>query len=268
MPSYSKYPIAIEYTKDDFLTGKLPNGEVRHFTSDAVLEFMKTWLPDLEVSFNNVESITFDTTNEATPAIGEIAWNDSDGTIVIGVVGGSIKIQTIDKEIHAATTKTTPIDTDEWGVWDSVNSALRKVTWANIKSTLKTYFDTIYQAVLVSGTNIKTINSESILGSGNIEIDADNTITIQTKTAAFNLVSGDEETYIRYTGASDINVTVPNTLRIGQPITIWQAGAGVITLVGDTSVVLNGDLKTAGQNRGIQIMKVADNLFDVIGGVA
>jgi hypothetical protein len=72
--------------------------------------------------------------------------------------------------IHAASSKTTPVDADEFGIWDSVVNGLKKLTWANLKATLKTYFDTLYQVVLVSGTNIKTINSNSLLGSGNLTI--------------------------------------------------------------------------------------------------
>lgn len=47
-------------------------------------------------------------------------------------------------DIHAATSKATPVDADELGIWDSVADALKKLTWANLKSTLKTYFDTLY----------------------------------------------------------------------------------------------------------------------------
>ena len=45
-------------------------------------------------------------------------------------------------------------------------SGLKRITWGDIKTIL----NSLYQSVLVSGTNIKTINSESILGAGNIDL--------------------------------------------------------------------------------------------------
>lgn len=38
-------------------------------------------------------------------------------------------------------------DNDEFGFWEDVTQAIRKITWANIKSTLKTYLDTLYVAL-------------------------------------------------------------------------------------------------------------------------
>ena len=38
--------------------------------------------------------------------------------------------------VHDATSKTTPVDADELGLWDSVASTIKKLTWANIKATL------------------------------------------------------------------------------------------------------------------------------------
>lgn len=72
---------------------------------------------------------------------------------------------------NSLNSKSTPIDADQFPLMDSADSnKAKKLSWLNIKATLKTYFDTLYQAVLVSGTNIKTINGNSILGSGNLVI--------------------------------------------------------------------------------------------------
>jgi hypothetical protein len=84
---------------------------------------------------------------------------------------GSIKNKkvTISAELVGGTDKDSVIDADKLYMSDSAASnLLKKLSWQNIKSTLKTYFDSLYQATLVSGTNIKSINSESLVGSGNI----------------------------------------------------------------------------------------------------
>jgi hypothetical protein len=53
-----------------------------------------------------------------------------------GNVGGAI---------HGASAKTTPVDADTVALIDSAASnGLKKLSWANIKATLKTYFDTLY----------------------------------------------------------------------------------------------------------------------------
>lgn len=47
--------------------------------------------------------------------------------------------------IAASTSKTTPVDADVLPILDSAAAnILKKVTWVNIKATLKTYFDTLY----------------------------------------------------------------------------------------------------------------------------
>lgn len=59
--------------------------------------------------------------------------------------------------IAASTSKTTPVDADVLPILDSAAAnILKKVTWTNIKATLKTYFDTLYAAVgsfAASGAN-------------------------------------------------------------------------------------------------------------------
>jgi len=77
--------------------------------------------------------------------------------------------------------KTTFIDTDLILTGDSEDSFKTKTgTFAQFKNNLKTYFDGIYQSVLVSGLNIKTVNGTSLLGNGNIVTPDMNTTTPQT----------------------------------------------------------------------------------------
>lgn len=52
--------------------------------------------------------------------------------------------------INSATAKTTPVDADKIGIWDSVSGLLNSVSWLNIKATLKTYFDTLYSPIPAS----------------------------------------------------------------------------------------------------------------------
>lgn len=68
---------------------------------------------------------------------------------------GTANITVIAPGTHAATGKTTPVDADELPLVDSAASnVLKKLTWANLKATAKTYFDTIYQALNANLTAI------------------------------------------------------------------------------------------------------------------
>lgn len=58
-----------------------------------------------------------------------------------------------------------------------------------------------YQPVLTSGTSIKTVNGQSVLGSGNIQIDGGVT-SFNTRTGAVTLGSGDVTTALGYTPAN------------------------------------------------------------------
>ncbi|OUL98557.1 collagen-like triple helix repeat-containing protein [Variovorax sp. JS1663] len=61
---------------------------------------------------------------------------------------GTANITVIAPGTNAATDKATPVDADLVPLVDSAASnVLKKLTWANIKATLKTYFDTLYGAI-------------------------------------------------------------------------------------------------------------------------
>lgn len=79
-------------------------------------------------------------------------------------------------DTHAASSKTTPVDADEIPLVDSAASfALKKLTWANLKATLKTYFDAL----------TTTYTNKTMSGASNTftNISADSTIDGTTKKA-------------------------------------------------------------------------------------
>ena len=121
---------------------------------------------------------------------------------------------------NAATDKTTPVDADGLGLIDSAASnVLKKLTWANLKATLKTYFDALYLGGSAA-QNIGYLN-----------------IPQNSKSAAYTTVLSDAGKHIFHPSAdttartwtidSNANVAYP----VGTAITfVNQNGAGVITI--------------------------------------
>jgi hypothetical protein len=95
--------------------------------------------------------------------------------------------------------------------------------------------------------------------------------SLVTKSANFTFALSEAGAYIRYTGSGTITATVPASATTDFPqgtiITIRQAGAGVVTVSGSIGVTLNGYTNTAGQNKSLQIIKVGNDTWDIVGGV-
>lgn len=72
--------------------------------------------------------------------------------------------------INGSTAKTIPVDADTVGLIDSVNSnVLSKLSWSNIKTTLKSYFDTLYNLyVHPTGDGNHHVPATSTTNSGKI----------------------------------------------------------------------------------------------------
>jgi hypothetical protein len=84
---------------------------------------------------------------------------------------GTANITVIAPGTHAATSKTTPVDADEMPLVDSAASnVLKKLTWANLKATLKTYFDSLYQAAGSYVLQSTTVNGHAL--SANVTVSA------------------------------------------------------------------------------------------------
>lgn len=121
------------------------------------------------------------------------------------------------KKISELNSVTTPLaGTEEIAVVQSGET--KKGIINNIRDYLKTYFDTLYQATLVSGTNIKTVNGNSLLGSGNVvinEVTADNFWTYQRGDFYMCQATGGSLNNIGYTGNPSLvgtGVNVPANL--------------------------------------------------------
>lgn len=123
-------------------------------------------------------------------------------------------------DTHAATSKATPVDADEIPLADSAASyGLKKLTWANLKATLKSYFDTLYMALVAPGTsgNVMTSNGSAW-------------------TSAAMSGFGYGQTWQNVTGSRANNVTYYNTTNKPIFISIWS-GYGAS---GDWALYVNG----------------------------
>lgn len=135
----------------------------------------------------------------------------------------------------------------------TINTTLTSTstTEAASASTVKTLQDT-KQANLVSGTNIKTVNGTSILGSGNIVISGGGGASVPVlrtiDTAGRTLAAADLGNLVRYNSASNANFTIPTDVTLGitdananVSIELYQIGTGRLDIVADTAngVTLN-----------------------------
>lgn len=92
-----------------------------------------------DVGLGNVDNTADSTKNVATAATLTTSRN-IDGQ----AFNGSADITVIAPGTHAATSKATPVDADELPLVDSAASnVLKKLTWANLKATIKTYYDSV-----------------------------------------------------------------------------------------------------------------------------
>lgn len=115
--------------------------------------------------------------------------------------------------VHAAASKTTPVDADELSILDSAASyVIKRLTWANLKATLKSYFDTLY-ASLAGATFTGPIN------------EARGTVTMHATTmdlwAQPNTIDG--------TGSAVTITAIANAPQAGAKRTLYPVAGTVIT---------------------------------------
>jgi hypothetical protein len=161
------------------------------------------------------------------------------------------------------------------------------------------------QDTLVSATNIKTIEGQSLLGSGNIDLakgdvglgNVDNTsdankpvstatqtaldaktnklIVTNRQTASYTLVLGDADKLVEINNASANNLTVPLNSSVafatGTQILLAQYGAGQTTIVATSGVTVRSNgakLKLNAQYSGATLIKIDTNEWYLFGDIA
>ena len=122
---------------------------------------------------NNVEADAFDADNHVDGTTNKV-FTATEKTKLSGIEASAdvTDAGNVGSTMHGATSKSTPVDADEFGLIDSAASnVLKKLTFANLKATLKTYFDSLYQAagsyLTASSTATLTNKTFDANGTGN-----------------------------------------------------------------------------------------------------
>lgn len=110
-------------------------------------------------------------TGSAATAIAEFAAGDTipianggTGAVDAATARANLGIGTtvsVNSDTHGASSKTPPVDNDEIPLVDSAAAyGLKKLTWSNLKATLKTYFDSLYLGISGTAANsLKLLNA-------------------------------------------------------------------------------------------------------------
>lgn len=140
--------------------------------------------------------------------------------------------------VSAATTKSTPVDADELAIADSAASfGLKKLTWANLKATLKAYFDTLYAAL--SGTTF----------TGPVLFD---TVADIASATSIDLTAYGSGTIATVTGTT---ATTTFVMSDGQTMTLVAAGAWPLTYHATTNKLVGGASVTAYAGQYLRVSK-------------
>lgn len=159
------------------------------------------------------------------------------GLTLSGTNTGNETTTTVGALIDGATGKTTPVDADHLGLMDSAASnILKKLSWANVKATLKTYFDTLYGALASANTWTAAQRGSVIALTDGATVALDLALGNQYSLAiAGNRTLGDPtNTVAGQTGSIEVrqDLTGSRTLAYAWPY-VWVGGtAGVLTTAG------------------------------------
>ena len=149
--------------------------------------------------------------------------------------------------IVAATSKPTPVDADLIPLVDSAASnVLKKLTWANLKATAKTYFDTLYLGISATAANASQLLGATWASPGTIGSTTPSTGAFTTLNAT-GIISAPASVSLTNAGlATQAHIGGNGSGRVlinavaGQEVDLQVAGVTVLYASG-TTVGINGN---------------------------
>ena len=143
-------------------------------------------------------------------------------------------VTTVGSLINGSADKATPVDADLIAVRNTTGGLLAKVTWLNVKNTLKTYFDTLYGYLGLPQNSQSTAYTLALADAGKHLLHPSADVTARVFTIPSNtsvpFPTGTAVTFVNQNGAGAITISVTtDTMRL--------AGAGT---TGNRTLAANG----------------------------
>ena len=177
-------------------------------------------------------------------------------------------VDTREKSINAAAAKTTPVDADTLGLIDSAASnVLTKLTWANLKATLKTYLDTLYAPTTVSTTISDHISDTTAAHAASAISYAGSTNLAATDVeAALDELDAEKQPLLTNATQAEMEAGTETALRAMSPNRVAQAIAALVppqsgTLIGYTIYTAETRALTSISNAATAVLTVSNAAY-------
>ena len=165
--------------------------------------------------------------------------DDNDAATALATLGLSTFVRSLMDDADASTFLST------LGVSSFAKTILDDVDAAAVRTTLG------ITAGLTASAFIQTLLDDADAATARTTLGASaNVLGINSQAGSYTLQASDNGKIVRFTSASPVNCTVPNSLIVGFNCLIEQGGAGQVTIVAGASATVNGrnGLKTGGQH--------------------